>query len=126
MSDIKASSPITVLVSGANGRMGREVVAAVKAEDDLKLVGEVDAGDSLADVLASTKAQVVVDFTTPESAMGNIETILKGGAVPIVGTTGFGPADIDRVAALCREVNRGALIAPNFAVGAVLMMRFAK
>lgn len=119
-------SKITVIVSGANGKMGREVVSAVNAEDDLELVGEVDAGDSLADALARTKAEVVVDFTVPESAMGNIESILRGGAVPIVGTTGFTPADIERVDTLCREHNRGALIAPNFAIGAVLMMRFAK
>jgi 4-hydroxy-tetrahydrodipicolinate reductase len=119
-------SKISVVVSGAKGRMGREVVAAVNAEEDLELVGEVDHGDSLADVLAQTKAVAVVDFTIPEVAMGNVEAIIKGGAVPIVGTTGFSPADIERVGALCREHNRGALIAPNFAIGAVLMMRFAK
>jgi len=120
------SEKISVIVSGAKGKMGREVVAAVNAEDDLELVAEVDAGDSLADALARTKADVVVDFTMPDSAMSNIEAILRGGAVPIVGTTGFSPGDIERVDAICREVNRGALIAPNFAIGAVLMMRFAK
>lgn len=118
--------PLRVIVSGAKGKMGHEVVAAVTAEDDLRLVAEVDAGDSLTDALASTKADVVVDFTVPEVAMGNIEAILRGGAVPVVGTTGLSPADIERVRALCAEVGRGALIAPNFAIGAVLMMRFAK
>jgi len=101
-------------------------VAAINAEADLKLVGEVDMGDSLEDALAHTKPVTVVDFTIPHSAMGNIETILRCGAVPIVGTTGLSPADIERVGALCAECNCGALIAPNFAIGAILMMRFAR
>jgi 4-hydroxy-tetrahydrodipicolinate reductase len=117
---------ITVVVSGAKGKMGREVVAAVNGEPDMELVGEVDFGDSLAGVLASTHPVAVVDFTVPDSAMTNIETILRNGAVPIVGTTGLSPADIERVGELCAEVNIGALIAPNFAIGALLMMRFAR
>ena len=126
MSQLSNAGSITVIVSGAKGKMGREVVAAINAEDDLTLVAEVDAGDSLADAIAETRAMVVVDFTGPESALSNTETILQAGAVPIVGTTGFLPADIERVDALCRELGRGALIAPNFAIGALLMMRFAK
>src|SRR4051812_10999620 len=110
------STAIAVAVSGARGRMGQEVAAAVKAEADLRLVAEVDAGDSLADALVRANPIAVVDFTVPEAVMHNIETILKGGAVPIVGTTGLSPADVKRVAALCREYNRGALIAPNFAI----------
>ena len=117
---------ITVAVSGALGRMGQEVVAAVQAENDLRLVAQIDKGDNLADVLASAKPIAVVDFSVPEAVLGNIETILAAGAVPIVGTTGLAPADVEYVRGLCRQHNHGALIAPNFAIGAVLMMQFAR
>ena len=117
---------ITVAVSGALGRMGREVVAAVGAETDLALVAKVDKGDDLAAVLALTKPLAVVDFSVPESVLGNIETILAAGCVPIVGTTGLSPADVESVRDLCRRHGRGALIAPNFAIGAVLLMQFAR
>jgi 4-hydroxy-tetrahydrodipicolinate reductase len=117
---------ITVAVSGALGRMGREVVAAVQAETDLALLAEVDKGDDLAAILAQTKPIAVVDFSVPESVLGNIETILAAGAVPIVGTTGLSPVDVEHVRDLCQKYNQGALIAPNFAIGAVLMMQFAR
>ncbi|HEY3330586.1 MAG TPA: 4-hydroxy-tetrahydrodipicolinate reductase [Capsulimonadaceae bacterium] len=116
---------ITVLVSGAKGRMGQEVVKAVNAAEGLELVGEVDFGDDLAASLASLKPQVMVDFTVPESAMGNITTALKHKVVPIVGTTGISADDRAEIAALCQSTGTGCLIAPNFALGAVLMMRFA-
>jgi 4-hydroxy-tetrahydrodipicolinate reductase len=80
----------------------------------------------LSALLAKTNPQVLVDFTVPESVMRNIEISLAARVVPIVGTTGLGPKEIDRVRQLCWAAKTGALIAPNFAVGAVLMMRFAK
>jgi len=120
------TQPITVAVSGAKGRMGREVVAAVQAESDLKLVAEIDAGDSLADALARTRPAALVDFSVPEAVMANLETALAHGVVPIIGTTGLSPADIAHVRDLCRVHSLGALIAPNFAIGAILMMRFAQ
>ena len=116
---------ISVLVNGARGRMGREVVQAVKAETDLSLVGETDLGDSLDRAIASSRAQVVVDFTEPSSAARNTETILRSGARPVVGTTGFRPEDLSRLEALAAELRLGGLIAPNFAIGAVLLMKFA-
>ncbi len=117
---------ITVAVAGARGRMGQEVVAAVRAEADLALVAQADAGDDLAAILAAVQPAALVDFTVPEAVMGNIETALAHGVVPIVGTTGLSPSDVERVRGLCREHGVGALIAPNFALGAVLMMRFAQ
>ncbi len=117
---------ITVAVSGALGRMGREVVAIVHAEPDLALAAEVDKGDSLADALGRSKPVALVDFSVPEAVMGNIETALAARVVPIVGTTGLSPNDVDQVRALCRRHKCGALIAPNFAIGAVLMMQFAR
>ncbi len=116
---------IPVLINGAKGRMGQEAVRAVQAEPDLRLVGVTDLGDPLDEAIRRTKAAVVVDFTNPSSASRNTETILRCGARPVVGTTGFLPADITRLAALAEELRLGGLIAPNFAIGAVLLMRFA-
>lgn len=121
-----SSEPITVAVSGARGRMGLEVVQAVGGAPGLTLVGEADLGDDLAGLLARTRPTALVDFTVPESALGNIETALAHGVVPVVGTTGLGPDEIAHVRELCRTHKTGALIAPNFAIGAVLMMRFAQ
>ena len=116
---------ITVAVSGALGRMGQEVVAAVTSADDLELVAQVDKDDSLVDALTRLKPAVLVDFSVPTAVMGNIEVALARHVVPIVGTTGLSPNDITHVRDLCRLHNTGALIAPNFAIGAVLLMRFA-
>lgn len=117
---------ITVAVAGAQGRMGQEVVAAVSGAAGLSLVGQADMGDNLPEMLQQARPQALVDFTVPEAVMGNIETALSLGIVPIVGTTGLGAEEVARVRSLCREHHTGALIAPNFAIGALLMMRFAQ
>ena len=117
---------IRVAVAGAGGRMGRETVAAIQAESDLELVAAINRGDSLADILAATKPAVLVDFSVPDSIVDSIEAALSAGAVPIVGTTGLSQSDIAIVRKLCCQYKMGALIAPNFAVGALLMMRFAR
>jgi 4-hydroxy-tetrahydrodipicolinate reductase len=116
---------IKVGVLGARGRMGAEVVKAVTAAADLELVASLDLGDSL-DQLVSSGAQVVVDFTTPDSVMANLEFLISKGINTVVGTTGFDDARVAKVKALL-SVNPkvGVLIAPNFAIGAVLMMEFA-
>ncbi len=116
---------IKVGVLGARGRMGAEVVKAVTDAADLELVAELDLGDSL-ETLKSAGAQVVVDFTTPDSVMANLEFLISNGINAVVGTTGF---DADRIAKLEKLITAnpkvGVLIAPNFAIGAVLMMEFA-
>ncbi|MCW3061702.1 MAG: 4-hydroxy-tetrahydrodipicolinate reductase [Capsulimonas sp.] len=117
---------ITVVVSGAKGRMGSETVGAIMAESDMQLVGEVDHGDDLGATLAALKPLAMVDFSVPSAVLGNIETALANGVVPIVGTTGLAPADVEHVRELCRTHKLGALIAPNFAIGALLMMRFSQ
>ncbi len=117
---------IKVAVAGANGRMGRETVAAIQAEADLELVAEINRGDSLADVLAATKPAVLVDFSVPDSIVDSIETALIAGVVPVVGTTGLSQSDLAIVRELCCQYEMGVLIAPNFAVGAILLMRFAR
>jgi 4-hydroxy-tetrahydrodipicolinate reductase len=119
------SNPVRVLVNGSRGKMGRETVSAVRAEPSLVLAGETDLGDDLARAIADSGAQVVVDFTTPECAAANTEAILRAGARPVVGTTGFRPGDMERLAALAESLGSGGLIAPNFAIGAVLLMKFA-
>ena len=116
---------IKVGVLGARGRMGAEVVKAVSEAADLELVAALDLGDSL-DQLKSNGSQVVVDFTTPDSVMANLEFLISNGINAVVGTTGFDAARISKLEKLISaNPNVGLLIAPNFAIGAVLMMEFA-
>jgi 4-hydroxy-tetrahydrodipicolinate reductase len=105
--------------------MGAEVVKAVTEAKDLELVAALDLGDSL-DQLVSSGAQVVVDFTTPDSVMANLEFLISNGISAVVGTTGFDDSRVAKVKALSTANPKvGVLIAPNFAIGAVLMMEFA-
>ena len=116
---------IKVGVLGARGRMGAEVVAAVEAATDFQLVSALDLGDSL-DQLVTSGAQVVVDFTTPDSVMANLEFLITHKIHAVVGTTGFDDARMAKLKALSSaHPEVGILIAPNFAIGAVLMMEFA-
>jgi len=117
---------IRVLVNGAKGRMGKEAVQAVNQDTALELAGECDLGDNLAAAIRNTNADVVVDFTTAESGVKNTETILKSGARPVIGTSGFKEADVHSLQRLASELKIGGVIAPNFAIGAVLMMKFAR
>ena len=116
---------IKVAVLGARGRMGAEVVAAVEAAADCQLVATLDLGDSL-DQLISSGAHVVVDFTTPDSVMANLEFLIAHKIHAVVGTTGFDDARMAKLNSLsAAHPEVGILIAPNFAIGAVLMMEFA-
>ena len=115
---------IKVAVLGSRGRMGSEVVKAVNEAKDLELVAELDLGDSL-DTLVSAGAQVVVDFTTPDSVMANLEFVISKNIHAVIGTTGFDDARIAKIKSLLSTSKSGVLIAPNFAIGAVLMMEFA-
>ena len=115
---------IKVGVLGARGRMGSEVVKAITEASDLELVAALDLGDSL-DALVSKGAQVVVDFTTPDSVMANLEFLIGKNIHAVIGTTGFDDARIAKIKSLLASSKSGVLIAPNFAIGAVLMMEFA-
>lgn len=117
---------IKVVVNGAKGKMGQEVVRAIQKESDLKLVGQTDLGDDLAKTIKETGAEVVVDFTHPKSVMENIRIILKNGAHGVIGTTGITKENLEEIKKLCQENRVNCLVAPNFAIGAVLMMQFAK
>ncbi len=116
---------IKVAILGAKGRMGTESVKAISAADDLELVASLDLGDSL-DLLKSSGAEVVLEFTHPDSVMKNLEFAISNGIHVVVGTTGFDSKRIEEVKALlAKNPQVGAIIAPNFGLGAVLMMQFA-
>ena len=114
-----SADPIRVAVAGAAGRMGTAVCEAVERDDGMVLVGRADPalGTTVAEVLDG--ADVLVDFTQPESALPNAREALAAGVNVVIGTTGFDLAQLDELS------GANVLVAPNFAIGAVLMMRFA-
>jgi 4-hydroxy-tetrahydrodipicolinate reductase len=113
-----------VAVFGARGRMGAEVCRAVESADDLELVAAVDAGD---DRTAAASADVVVDFTHPDAVMDNLAWCVGHGVHAVVGTTGFDDARLEQLRdLLTQRPEVGVLVAANFSIGAVLMMRFAE
>jgi 4-hydroxy-tetrahydrodipicolinate reductase len=105
--------------------MGAEAVKAVQAADDLELAGAFDIEDDLASQLTSRRGAVVVDFTHPSCAFENASKIIEAGCHGVIGTTGFTGEQIESLRKRCGERKLGFFIAPNFAIGAVLMMRFA-
>lgn len=138
---------IRVFVSGACGKMGQEVVKTVLKQDDMVLVGAADSHRAGTDVgfviglprtgveitgpldteaLVISKADILVDFTNPQSVLKNAKTAIAAGVVPVIGTTGLDEAEIAEIKAFAQREKVGAFIAPNFALGAILMMRFAK
>ncbi|HEY0700135.1 MAG TPA: 4-hydroxy-tetrahydrodipicolinate reductase [Micromonospora sp.] len=123
--DRASGEPIRVGVLGARGRMGAEVCRAVDAADDLELVATIDQGGGLANV-SDAGARVVVDFTTPDVVMDHLHWCVEQGISVVVGTTGFTEQRLDRVRGwLSHRPDVGVVIAPNFGIGAVLMMQFA-
>lgn len=136
---------IKVAVSGAKGQMGKEVCRTVLEEEKLQLVAAFDINEEGEDIgdtlgmkklgvkvekltesnLAAKSPDVMVDFTTPMSAVENFEVAVKCKVSPVVGTTGFTDEDISRLKRMVEDQGIGAVIAPNFALGAVLMMKFA-
>ena len=129
---------IKVLVNGALGKMGSTVARTVTEQKDMELVAAVNdhgAGtvisggvvieSDLAAAIAAHKPDVVVDFTRPDVVMGCLRTVLNAGVNAVVGTTGFSQEDLDELKGLAEKNNVGCLICPNFAMGAVLMMKIA-
>lgn len=117
---------IRVLVNGAKGRMGQEVVRAVQADAALQLAGEADMSDDLLAAIKAAEADVVVDFTVASSGFRNAELILQSGARPVIGTSGFKQDDVEKLQKLAAQKQLGGVIAPNFAIGAVLLMKFSR
>jgi 4-hydroxy-tetrahydrodipicolinate reductase len=117
---------IRVGVLGARGRMGAEVCRAVEAADGMTVVAQVDAGDRPLDMV-DAGAEVAVDFTHPDVVMDNLRFCVEHGINCVVGTSGFGQDKLDTIAGwLEQKPDVGVLIAPNFALGAVLSMKFAQ
>jgi len=130
---------IRVVVLGALGRMGSLLCATIERQDDLELVARVDPADpggganaagaplfaTLGEALASVRADVAVDFTVPGSVFDSVAGALTAGLATIVGTTGLSDEQVERLAGLAAEHEAALLIVPNFALGAVLLMRFA-
>lgn len=137
-------SPIKVIVHGAVGKVGQEVVRAVCGEDDMQLVGAVDlkaAGDSLplpdgsgsvpfaaelGDILSRCQPDVMVDFSIASATMPAVRVAAGKGVNLVIGTTGFSPDNIKEIERLATENKIGVVMAPNFALGAVLMMHLAQ
>lgn len=119
-------TPFKVAVNGALGKMGSESVRAIRADSELELVGEFDASNDLKQAIQDCGANIVVDFTTAEFAFENTLKILQAGAHPVIGTTGFTSEQINTLTKQFAEQQFGGIIAPNFSVGAILMMRMAK
>ncbi|XJZ26028.1 4-hydroxy-tetrahydrodipicolinate reductase [Bacillota bacterium Lsc_1132] len=137
---------IKIIIAGPRGRMGREAVKLAAATENFELLAVIDHkydgmllsefdGFSQIDVpiytdiekcLQETKADVLIDLTTPEVGMYHAKTSLTYGVRPVVGTTGFTKEDLRELEGICREKELGCIIAPNFAIGAVLMMKFSQ
>ena len=113
-------------VLGAKGKVGATIVGAIEAADDLTFTAGVDAGDSLS-LFTDGRTEVVVDFTHPDVVMDNLQSLIEAGIHAVVGTTGFTDERIARVRSwLAEKPDVAVLIAPNFAIGAVLSMEFAR
>lgn len=141
---MKMETEIRAIVTGAAGRMGRQVLAALSREPGVELVGGVDIrgqkiivdpdrGDQVLEVTADLSAlisrvrpDVLVDFTHPDAVMGNVRAALRKRVRCVVGTTGLGANDLEEIEHICRKERVGAVVTPNFAIGAVLMMKFAE
>ncbi|MCD6055480.1 MAG: dapB [Gammaproteobacteria bacterium] len=116
---------VKVIVNGAKGRMGQCAVSYLSAQEGIELVAKAVKGDDLSALIHDYKADVVVDLTRPEAAYQNALTIIAAGARPVIGTTGIREEDIIKLQTKCRSEKRGGIIAPNFSISAVLIMKFA-
>jgi 4-hydroxy-tetrahydrodipicolinate reductase len=117
--------PIRILVNGAHGRMGQESVKAIQKDPELTLAGQVDRGEDLTAKIKDSLADVVLDFTTAEAVYANSLAIIKARVHPVIGTSGLMPEQITELQSLCTQQRLGGIIAPNFSLGAILMMKFA-
>ncbi len=117
---------IPVLINGAKGKMGKEIVKTFRKDPEFRVVGTTDRDDDLAKAIAGLKAKVVIDFTASSVGFQNASIIIQSGAHPVIGTTGFLPDQVDELKKRCTKQKLGGIIAPNFSIGAVLLMQFCK
>jgi 4-hydroxy-tetrahydrodipicolinate reductase len=116
---------IRVLVNGCNGKMGSLVVKTLSNHPNFTLAGTLGHLDNLAAEIKKSAADVVVDFTNAAVVLKNIETIIEAGVHPVIGTTGLVKEQINTLKEQCGKLKLGGIIAPNFSLGAVLMMKYA-
>ncbi|MCX7115700.1 MAG: 4-hydroxy-tetrahydrodipicolinate reductase [Gammaproteobacteria bacterium] len=117
---------ITVIVNGATGKMGRAACAALAQDERFEVVGQLGRQDDLAAAIAKTKAAVVLDLTRADVVYKNVLTIVNAGARPVVGTSGLTDIQRETLIKHCEVAGLGGLIVPNFSLGVLLMMHFAK
>lgn len=117
---------IRVLINGAAGKMGQQTVKTISSDPDFVLVGQTDRQNDLTAEIKKSRADVVVDFTNADAVLNNIHTIIEAGARPVIGTTGLVKEQIEPLKKRCAELKLGGVIAPNFSLGAVLMLKYAK
>lgn len=117
---------IKVLVNGAFGRMGQATVKAVSDHPKLELVGQTSKEYDLKQSIQDARADVVVDFTRAQDAYENTLAIIEAGAHPVIGTTGLSKEQVKTLQERCQTIKRGGLIAPNFSIAAVLMIKYAQ
>tara|TARA_A100001015_G_scaffold261992_1_gene307866 strand:+ start:1570 stop:2307 length:738 start_codon:yes stop_codon:yes gene_type:complete len=116
---------IRVLVNGAKGNMGSASVQAIENDPDLTCVATADVASNLADVIQDSTPDVVLDFTHPDVVFSNVSMVLQSGIHAVVGTTGLTDVQLASLNDMANQHHVGALICPNFAIGAILMMQFA-
>lgn len=117
---------IKVIVNGAKGKMGTVTCQAVKEQSDFELVGACGREHDLSTEIKHLTPDIVIDFTSSESAYKNALTIIKNGVHGIIGSTGFTDEQIQHLSTLCHDKKLGCIIAPNFSLSAVLMMKFSE
>lgn len=118
--------PVRILVNGAHGRMGQITAKTLADHPDFSLVAATGRHDDLAQAIQDNQPEVVIDFTEPSVVYQNAITIIQSGAHPVIGTTGLRPAQIKKLQAQCQKLKRGGIIAPNFSIGMVLLMKYAQ
>src|SRR2546423_4728289 len=119
------AEPIRVAVTGYRGKVGSVLAGAFQSEPGLEYVGGVELGDDLAAFLHEKRPRALVDFTQPSEALHNALAAVAAGASPVIGTTGLSADAVDKLETACKTKGVGGIVAPNFAVGAVLMMHLA-
>jgi len=117
---------LSVIVNGAQGKMGSLAVKTLEAHPDFHLVAGLGKQDDLAAAIQKTGAKIVVDLTTAASVYTNSLIIIENNAHPVIGSSGLQDAQIQELRGLCEDKSLGGIIVPNFSIGAVLMMHFAK
>ena len=117
---------IRVLVNGAAGKTGQAACRAIEGDDEVELAGRGGRGDRLGDLIRRLRPDVVLDLTEAAAAFANAAAIIESGARPVIGTSGLVQGEVEELQRRCAEQGVGGVIAPNFSLSAVLMMKFAR